>query len=126
MFGKIFDGFKKRVVNDVKNKAVAAFNAWLQEALAAAKSTDLDNDGVKDYKEVQDNMHILKEAFTESLKDLASIVPIFQSVFERWSKANPAIFELSKLAMLYYTRFGLKKPSVTLAALKDEQNNNVA
>lgn len=126
MFGKIFDGFKNRVVGEVKKKALSAFNAWVQEALAAAKSLDLDNDGKKDFQEVQDIMHRLKDAFVECLEQLADIAPIIKSIQMTVARALPDITELSKLFMLYVTKFGFKKPTTTLASLEPAQEDNVA
>jgi len=102
MFG-LFDKIKERFVNDTKNWAIKQFEQFKKEFLDMASTLDLDKDGVKDMKEIEEDLNAIRAGLSGAYKSLAGM--------------QPHVSNLLNLAGIYYLKFGPQKPSVTVAQL---------
>lgn len=102
--------FKEKVKNDVVKFAKEHFEKLKNQVMAMAESLDVDGDGVVDKQQIKNDIDLM----VSGGKIMASGG---QAILK--GGAN-----LVKLGMAYYVKFGPKKPTEQVAALKQE--NNVA
>ena len=101
IFKPFKDKLKKNIVEFLKEK----FEDFKREATAAARSLDLNNNGIKDVEEV-----------VQDCEKIAQGVALIAA----------GASSLAQLGMLYYTKFGSRftvpKPTEKLAALEQAQD----
>ena len=101
IFKPFKDKLKKNIVEFLKEK----FEDFKREATAAARSLDLNNDGIKDIEEV-----------VQDCEKIAQGVALIAA----------GASSLAQLGMLYYTKFGSRftapRPTEKLAALEQAQD----
>lgn len=106
--------FKEKVKNDLMKFAKENFEKLKDQVMAMAESLDVDGDGVVDKQQIKQDVELLVDGSKVAMHG-------FKSGGALIVKGGS---NLVKLGMAYYVKFGPKKPTEQVAALKQE--NNVA
>jgi len=106
--------FKNKVKNDLMKFAKDNFEKLKEQVMAMAETFDADENGVVDKQQIKDDLELLVDGSNIIVNGLKS----------GGAKVLKGGSNLVKLGMAYYVKFGPKKPTEQVAALKQE--NNVA
>lgn len=118
----IFKAVGDRLLGDVKNFFIDKGKKAAKQVLDMAKALDLDNNGVKDFAQVQQDLARITVVVRNVLTALRALGAPLAAVLAAAKEGIQPVADLIKLGGLYYAKFGLKKPSETVAHLEQKKS----
>lgn len=117
----IFKAVGDKFVGDLKKLALKKFEEVKAEVVNAAKLMDIDDNGVKDIVQVEQDCEQIKLGVLKAATKLRGIItPVSEAITELQSTVKPGA-DLLKLGSLYYLKFGPKKPTAVIAQLEADK-----